>query len=208
MAQSEGISGTAIGAIAVGGVLVYFGIQNIKIQDGLRELLKGQFPKSGEQSKTAPSGGFGMLGGGIGLGADGSGSGSIGTQTGGSIGGASSKVNQFMSVIRAQIGKPYVWAAAGPNTFDCSGLVVYALRQVIKDKPIIRHTTWSFMTWGGAYAVTTPQVGDMVLWSGHMGVVSGNGKMIHAPAPGLKVEEINIAGFRGVYGPVYRRIKF
>ena len=201
MASSNGISGTAVGAIAVGGILVYFGIQNIKIQDGLRDLLKGKFPTPGEQNKnSAAIGGFGALNDGL--------RGSNSGQGTGRIGGDSSKVGQFMNIIRAQIGKPYQWAAVGPNTFDCSGLVVYALRQVITNKPIIRHTTYSFMTWGGASTVKTPQVGDMVIWSGHMGVVSGPDKMIHAPAPGMRVEEIKISGFRGVYGPVYRRIDF
>ena len=31
-----------------------------------------------------------------------------------------------VKIAKRQIGKPYVWAAAGPNSFDCSGLVVYS----------------------------------------------------------------------------------
>ena len=38
-------------------------------------------------------------------------------------------IDSFLAAARAQLGKPYVWGAAGPNSFDCSGLVTYALRQ-------------------------------------------------------------------------------
>lgn len=37
---------------------------------------------------------------------------------------------QFVGVLLKQLGKPYVWASNGPNDFDCSGLMVYGLRQV------------------------------------------------------------------------------
>ena len=202
MATGDGISGTAIGAIAVGGLLVYFGIQNIDPKTGLQDLLKGKFPSPGPQSSNpTASGGFGRKSGGSIGGAAEERGGSMGGGTGGSIGG---KADKFVEVVRAQLGKPYVWAAAGPNTFDCSGLVVYALRQTGMN--VTRHTTWSFMVWNGAYTVQEPAPGDMVLYTGHMGVYVGNGRMIHAPAPGKNVEYSPV--YRGLGGPVYRRIKF
>lgn len=42
----------------------------------------------------------------------------------------SSLIERFVSICVDQVGKPYVWGANGPDTFDCSGLVVYGLRQI------------------------------------------------------------------------------
>ena len=200
MASESGLPGTAIGAIAVGALLVYFGIQDIEVKSGLRELLSGKLPTPGVQksNETAKSGFGRKSGGSIGsLTPDGSAG-----STGGSIGNGSSK---FLSVVRAQIGKPYVWAAVGPNSFDCSGLVVYALRQSGKD--VGRLVTWTFLTWSGATTVGTPQAGDLVCWTGHIGVYTSNGRMIHAPSPGLSVMESAVTA-AGHGTPIYRRIKW
>lgn len=43
--------------------------------------------------------------------------------------------HRFVGICLRQLGKPYVWASNGPDDFDCSGLVVYALRQVGAIKP-------------------------------------------------------------------------
>ena len=78
----------------------------------------------------------------------------------------------------AQLGKPYVWGAAGPNAFDCSGLVGYC----ITGKMGSHWTTTSAMaSW---QRVTNPQPGDFALNSHHTGVYIGNGQMIHAPRTG------------------------
>jgi hypothetical protein len=193
----NGISGTAVGAIGVGALLVYFGVQNIPLQSGLKDLLKGKFPAPGEQKRdSAAMGGFGRIGG-----KAAESGGSTGNNTGGSMGG---KAGVFLNTVRAQIGKPYVWAAVGPNSFDCSGLVVFALRKAGLN--VIRHTTWTFLVWNGATTVTTPAPGDLVCWTAHMGVYIGNGRMIHAPAPGQSVTEAPVT--RGLGGPVYRRVKW
>lgn len=196
---NNGISGTAVGAMAVGGILVYFGIQNIPLQSGLRDLLKGKFPTPGTQAKNpTASGGFGRIGS---------------KEPGGSIGGLDAadssnfpvgKASTFLSVVRAQIGKPYVWAAVGPDAFDCSGLVVYALRKAGLN--VIRHTTWTFLAWNGATTVSSPVPGDLVCWTAHMGVYVGNGRMIHAPQPGQPVQEAPVT--KGLGGPIYRRVKW
>lgn len=201
---SNGISGTAVGAMAVGGLLVYFGIQNIPVQSGLRDLLKGSFPTAGSQSKNpTASAGFGRKTGSGSIGGPGESSDSIGGpgQSGSALSG---KTATFLNVIRAQLGKPYVWAAVGPDTFDCSGLIVYALRKTGLN--VIRHTTWTFLVWNGATTVSTPAPGDLVCWTGHIGIYIGNGRMIHAPAPGKVVEEAPVT--KGLGGPIYRRIKW
>lgn len=77
----------------------------------------------------------------------------------------------------AQLGKPYVWGACGPNSFDCSGLVGYCLTGNYR-----RYwTTYEIDDWP---RVSNPVPGDICIRSGHTGVYIGNGQMIHAPRTG------------------------
>ncbi len=78
----------------------------------------------------------------------------------------------------AQLGKPYVWGAAGPNSFDCSGLVGYCITGVMGNHWC---TTYTMANWT---RVTDPQPGDFCLNSHHTGVYIGGGQMIHAPHTG------------------------
>lgn len=78
----------------------------------------------------------------------------------------------------AQLGKPYVWGAAGPNAFDCSGLVGYCITGKMGNHWC---TTYTMASWK---RVTNPQPGDFCLNSHHTGVYIGNGQMIHAPRTG------------------------
>lgn len=78
----------------------------------------------------------------------------------------------------AQLGKPYVWGAAGPNSFDCSGLVGYCITGKMGNHWC---TTYTMASWK---RVTNPQPGDFCLNSHHTGVYIGNGQMIHAPRTG------------------------
>ena len=83
----------------------------------------------------------------------------------------------------AQLGKPYVWAAAGPDSFDCSGLVVYAFAQFGVSLP---HFTNSLFTMGVYVSRAQLQPGDLVFFHnlGHMGMYIGGGNFIHAPHTG------------------------
>lgn len=78
----------------------------------------------------------------------------------------------------AQLGKPYVWGAAGPSSFDCSGLVGYCITGTYGNHWC---TTYTMANW---QRVTNPQPGDFCLNSHHTGVYIGNGQMIHAPRTG------------------------
>ena len=70
--------------------------------------------------------------------------------------------------------------AVGPNTFDCSGLVSYALT----GSYVRLGTTYTFMGWT---RVSNPQPGDICTSSTHCGIYIGNGQMIHAPHTGAQV---------------------
>jgi hypothetical protein len=95
------------------------------------------------------------------------------------------KVDQFLAIVEAQLGKPYVFGDEGPETFDCSGLVQYALGLVGISAP---RTSQEQQRW--AIPVTTPRPGDLVFYGSpayHVGVYIGNGRMINAPEPGTTV---------------------
>ncbi len=73
----------------------------------------------------------------------------------------------------SQYGKPYVWAAVGPNSYDCSGFVSYCLSGSCSRLG----TTYTFLGWT---AVTDPQPGDICVNAQHCGIYVGNGMMVHA----------------------------
>lgn len=80
----------------------------------------------------------------------------------------------------SQMGKPYEWGGGGPNSFDCSGLVSYALTGSYGH----RWSTTDYMTWT---RVSNPQPGDICTSSTHCGIYIGNNQMIHAPHTGAVV---------------------
>lgn len=94
--------------------------------------------------------------------------------------------NSVVSRAYSQLGKPYQWAAVGPNSFDCSGLVSYCLTGSYSRLG----TTGTFMGWT---RVSSPQPGDICVNSHHCGIYIGGGQMIHAPRTGdvVKVSSVH-----------------
>lgn len=90
---------------------------------------------------------------------------------------------EVVSRAQAQMGKPYQWGAAGPNSYDCSGLVSYALTGRYEH-------TWvtQYIYYGGKpfrkISASEAVPGDVVCSEGHTGIYIGNGQMIHAPHTG------------------------
>jgi cell wall-associated NlpC family hydrolase len=93
----------------------------------------------------------------------------------------------------AQLGKPYLWGATGPDAFDCSGLVMMAYRAAGID--IARTSQVQWMT-EQRIPASQVQPGDLVFFAGsdgtptspgHVGLVIGNGQMIEAYATGFPI---------------------
>ncbi len=97
------------------------------------------------------------------------------------------------------LGKPYVWGAKGPNTFDCSGLTYYVYMKATGH--YIGGWTGEQQYAGTQIPVSQAQPGNLVFWgpsSGvthHVGIYIGNGQFIHAPQPGDKVRVTSISDF-------------
>jgi cell wall-associated NlpC family hydrolase len=94
-----------------------------------------------------------------------------------------------------EIGKPYVWAAAGPNSFDCSGLTQYVWG---KAGVYLAHYTGSQWNEGTHIARADVQPGDLVFFATntsdpstihHVGIYVGGGMMIDAPYTGVDVRK-------------------
>ncbi|MGW8401122.1 C40 family peptidase, partial [Streptomyces lydicus] len=126
-----------------------------------------------------------------------------GTGGGGTTGGTqSTKAEQALAFARAQIGKPYVWGATGPSSYDCSGLTQAAWKAAGVDLP---RTTWDQVKVGQRVATSNLQPGDLVFFFddiSHVGMYIGGGKMIHAPHPGANVREESI-----YYMPIYGSVR-
>jgi hypothetical protein len=116
--------------------------------------------------------------------------------------------NQIIDLARAQIGKPYVWGGASPQTsFDCSGLVQWVYRQVGVQLPRTAQQQYHA-------SIRIPreqlQPGDLVFFAHtypshepitHVGIYVGNGRMINAPTQGDVIREMAV--FTGFWGAHY-----
>ncbi|MFI6939344.1 NlpC/P60 family protein [Streptomyces sp. NPDC050418] len=102
------------------------------------------------------------------------------------------KAEKVISFARSQIGKPYVWGAAGPDSYDCSGLTQKAWAAAGIELP---RTTWDQVKVGTTVSVDNAKPGDLVFFYddiSHVGIYIGNGEMIHAPKPGANVRTESI----------------
>jgi cell wall-associated NlpC family hydrolase len=92
----------------------------------------------------------------------------------------------------AQRGDPYVWAGAGPDAFDCSGLTQFSYAAAGIKLP---HSSQQQSTMGTPVARGNLQPGDLVFFYSpvsHVGIYIGNGQMVHAPTSGDVVKVTNV----------------
>ncbi|MEU8930683.1 NlpC/P60 family protein [Streptomyces sp. NPDC048409] len=102
------------------------------------------------------------------------------------------KAAKAIAFARAQIGKPYVWGATGPGSYDCSGLSQAAWKAAGVSLP---RTTYDQVNAGTTVSLADARPGDLVFFYGdvtHVGIYIGDGMMIHAPKPGAYVREESI----------------
>ncbi|MEU3282688.1 C40 family peptidase [Streptomyces antibioticus] len=107
-------------------------------------------------------------------------------------GAVSTKAEKALAFARAQIGKPYVWGATGPGSYDCSGLTQAAWKAAGVTLP---RTTYDQVAFGTTVPLTDARPGDLVFFYegvSHVGIYIGNGMMIHAPKPGSYVREESV----------------
>jgi peptidoglycan DL-endopeptidase CwlO len=99
-----------------------------------------------------------------------------------------------------QLGKPYLWGGTGPDSFDCSGLVMMAYRAAGIDIPRTSQQQWG---WGPRIKASQVQPGDLVFFAGsdgtptapgHVGLVIGGGLMIEAYATGFPIRVAPYSG--------------
>lgn len=101
---------------------------------------------------------------------------------------------------RAQIGKPYVWGATGPGSFDCSGLTSYVWRQAGVSLP---RTSRDQYAAGVKVSRSSLQPGDLVYFGSpiyHVAIYIGGGTMITAPQPGQVVKYQALTAFSDYTG--------
>lgn len=101
-------------------------------------------------------------------------------------------VNAILTMLKSELGKPYVWGAEGPNTFDCSGLVQYVYGH---NGITLPRTSLEQSKQGLTIPKGQQQPGDLVFsdWEGkgvvsHVSVYVGGGQVIEAPEPGQNVK--------------------
>ena len=106
---------------------------------------------------------------------------------------SSSKGAKALAYAKAQLGEPYARNAAGPGSWDCSGLTMMAWGSVGVSLP---HSSGQQFSRGQPVAKSDLRLGDLVFFYSdisHVGLYAGNGQVIHAPRPGKSVEYIKMS---------------
>ncbi|BDD76399.1 NlpC/P60 family protein [Streptomyces violaceoruber] len=87
----------------------------------------------------------------------------------------------------AQIGKPYVWGAVGPSSYDCSGLTSAAWAAAGHPIPRTSQAQWGGLT---RVSLSSARPGDLIIYyndATHVGMYIGGGQIVHAPRPGRDI---------------------
>lgn len=200
MASRGGISGVAVALAAGAGLVLWSGIRGESIADTIKMVATGGFGSPGESTVGATYSGVGDT---------------AAIALGGAIALSSSGVAQHPEIAAdaaRYLGVPYQIGAANPTgakpRVDCSGLVTWVLHHDFGlTLPNNNHTvTQQFIVWSaGSRVIPRAQcaAGDLVCWSGHIGIATSNTEMINAPHAGTVVRYDKIWK---VPAPVVRRV--
>jgi cell wall-associated NlpC family hydrolase len=145
-----------------------------------------------QQTQVNTGGGYGALDG------DHNGSTESVSQVLSQLSGISSQAQTAMRAALSKVGiAPYQWAGAGPDAFDCSGLVMWAYAQANISLP---HSSYSDESVGSYVSPSDIQVGDIVVLENgaHVGLYAGNGMVVNAPEYGYTVSIMPISDFGGI----------
>lgn len=104
----------------------------------------------------------------------------------------------ILAYAQAQVGKSYVWAAEGPDSFDCSGLTLKAYEQAAI---ALEHSSSAPLLAGEHISASEAQPGALLWWPGHIAIYTGNGRMIGAQTPAEGGREMAVYG-----SPTYIRV--
>ncbi|GAC69522.1 C40 family peptidase [Gordonia soli] len=105
--------------------------------------------------------------------------------------GQPTQAEKAVSAAESKIGSPYSYGSAGPNAFDCSGLVYWSYKQAGKDIP---RDSYGQLGGGRAVAYQDAKPGDVLIFNGggHAGIYVGNGKFVHSSTYGTPVAKSNV----------------
>jgi len=160
MAGEGGINGTAIAVVLGGSVLAYAAIKGKSISNVSRSLITGKNPSDVTQSSPIV------------------GSSTTSSVVTNGVQGSTYVRDTVMNYAQAQLGKKYFWGAAGPDTFDCSGLTMMAYKQIGINLP---HFSQAQAVMG--QATSTPQVADIVYFGlpvHHVALWADNNQILEA----------------------------
>ncbi|QAR35438.1 C40 family peptidase [Latilactobacillus curvatus] len=106
-----------------------------------------------------------------------------------------SKQQAVVNLAQQQVGKPYVWGATGPNSFDCSGLVQYVYSHAAGIN--LPRVTNQQEACGSEVSLNALEPGDLLFWGNrgstyHVAIYIGGGNFVQAPEPGQNVKVTNM----------------
>ena len=112
--------------------------------------------------------------------------------------------SKLIDLAKSKLGCKYVWGATGPNTFDCSGLMLWCHKQLGISIP---RTSLAQSKSGVSVSKSDLQVGDLVFFKttsapvGHVGMYIGNGQFIHAPnkSKPVKIDSLSSSYYSSRY---------
>ncbi len=116
---------------------------------------------------------------------------------------ASGRAGAAVQYAMAQVGDAYVYGAAGPSAYDCSGLTMMAWQQAGVSLP---HSSSAQMSSGTPVSQSQLQPGDLVFYYSpvsHVGMYIGNGQIVHAANPnsGVTTAPVNSMPYSGAVRP-------